>query len=372
MLDAETLDRLTEAEAPVLSVYLSRPMQVNPSARLTDLLRPIREAAAESEHREEKAVRQALRSVMELSWRLETEPAPGVAIFATNGEVSYETLPGEVWDVAMLADAPYLRPLRALPEPTVTLIATTDRRRADIFVKRDGEMTPAGVVEEETGHKANYGGWKGLAEHGARNAAEEMARRHFDRVAERFFEMHKSEPVTWVAIGGHQDQVERACRSPAPLPAEAHARHLRDRPGDGDPAHGQGGSRPHSKGRRGPQSPGGGRPAPGRLRGAGIPWPGVSTRSWQRSISAAVDLLGVAGTRPEPGVVCSRCGWIGRKGSRCPVCGGATRDHPDIAAEAIERVIASGGKARPVWPRARRSMSAGAAALLRFPLPVID
>ena len=51
MIDAETLDRLAEAEAPVLSVYLSRPMQVNPSARLTDLLRPIREAAAEGDHR---------------------------------------------------------------------------------------------------------------------------------------------------------------------------------------------------------------------------------------------------------------------------------------------------------------------------------
>ena len=38
MLDAETLDRLAEAEAPVLSVYLSRPMQVNP-------LRPARRPA---------------------------------------------------------------------------------------------------------------------------------------------------------------------------------------------------------------------------------------------------------------------------------------------------------------------------------------
>ncbi len=104
--------------------------------------------------------------------------------------------------------APTCDRLRALPEPTVTLVATTDRRRADIFIKRGGEVTPAGVVEEEAGHKANYGGWKGLAEHGARNAAEEIARRHFDRVAERFFEMHKSDPVTWVAIGGHQDQVE--------------------------------------------------------------------------------------------------------------------------------------------------------------------
>ena len=370
MLDAETLDRLAEAEAPVLSVYLSRPMQVNPSARLADLLRPIREAAAGSEHREEKAVRQALRSVMELSWRLETEPAPGIAIFATNGEVTYETLPGEVWDVAVLADAPYLRPLRALPEPTVTLVATTDRRRADIFVKRGGEVTPAGVVEEETGHKANYGGWKGLAEYGARNAAEEMARRHFDRVAERFFEMHKSDPVTWVAIGGHQDQVEE-------LAGHLHPYLQKRMLGTFviDPSM----ATPHAVKEAVATLEASARAANAQavadqlLAGSGsgetVAW-GLDQVLAAVNL-AAIDLLGVAGTAPEPGVVCSRCGWIGRKGSRCPVCGGETRRHPDIAAEAIERVIASGGRLVQLAEGSPID-EAGAAALLRFPLPVID
>ena len=370
MIDAETLARLTEAEAPVLSVYLSRPMQVNPSARLTDLLRPIREAAVESEHREEKAVRQALNSVMELSWRLETEPAPGVAIFATNGEVSYEALPGEVWDVAMLADAPYLRPLRALPEPTVTLIATTDRRRADIFMKRDGEMTPAGVVEEETGHKANYGGWKGLAEHGARNAAEEMARRHFDRVAERFFEMHKAEPVTWVAIGGHQGQVDEVAGHLHPYLRQRMLGTFVIDPTSATPhTVKEAVSALEAAARASKAQAVAEQLVAGSESGDTVAW-GLDQVLAAANI-AAIELLAVAGTRPEPGVVCSSCGWIGRKRSRCPVCGAATIDHPDIAAEAIERVIASGGRLVSL-AEGTPVDGAGAAALLRFPLPVID
>ncbi len=368
MIDAETLDRLAEAEAPVLSVYLSRPMQVNPSARLTDLLRPIREAAAEGEHREEKAIRQAVRSVLDLSWRLETEPAPGVAIFATNGEVSYEALPGEVWDVAMLADTPYLRPIRALPEPTVTLVATTDRRRADIFVKRDGEMEPAGVVEEETGHKANYGGWKGLAEHGARKAAEEMARRHFDRVAERFFEMHKGDPVTWVAIGGHQGQVEELAGHLHPYlrermlgtfvidPATATAHIVKEAVTTLEEAARDRNSRAVAE-----------QLAAGSESGQTVAW-GIDQVLAAANL-AAIDLLAIAGTQPEPGVVCPACRWIGRGTKRCPVCGTETRHHPDIAAEAIERVIGSGG--RLVYLPDGSPVD-GAAASLRFPLPVVD
>ena len=369
MIDAETLDRLTEAEAPVLSVYLSRPMQVNPSARLTDLLRPIREAAAGGDdHSREKVVRQAMKSVMDLSWRLETEQAPGVAIFATNGEMSYEPLPGEVWDVAVLADGPYLRPIRALPASTVTLVATTDRRHADIFIKRGGELTPAGVVEEEAGHKANYGGWKGLAEHGARNAAEEIARRHFDRVAERFFEMHKTDPVTWVAIGGHQGQVEEAAGHLHPYlaermigtfvidPATATAHTVKEAVAALEEA-----ARTRSSQAVSDQL------VAGSESGQSVAW-GLDQVVTAANL-AAVELLAVVGTKPEPGVVCPACGWIGRKEGSCPVCGADTRHHPDIAAEAIERVIGSGGR---LVQLPEGSPIDGAAAMLRFPLPVVD
>jgi hypothetical protein len=53
------------------------------------------------------------------------------------------------------------------------------------------------------------------------------------------------------------------------------------------------------------------------------------------------------------------------------VCGAATHNHPDIAAEAIERVIASGGR---LVSLAEGSPVDGAvaAALLRFPLPAVD
>ena len=46
--------------------------------------------------------------------------------------------------------------------------------------------------------------------------------------------------------------------------------------------------------------------------------------------------------------------------------------HPDIAAEAIERVIASGGRLVQLDEGLPLIDEAGAAALLRFPLPVID
>ena len=96
----------------------------------------------------------------------------------------------------------------------------------------------------------------------------------------RFFEMHKSDPVTWVAIGGHQDQVEE-------LAGHLHPYLQKRMLGTFviDPAKRR---RPTRSARvatleasaASRQRPGGGRPAPCPLLVRGKPWPGVSTRSW--------------------------------------------------------------------------------------------
>ena len=190
----------------------------------------------------------------------------------------------------MLADTPYLRPMRALPESTVTLVATTDRRRADIFVKRDGEMTPAGVVEEEAGHKANYGGWKGLAEHGARNAAEEMARKALRSCRRAVLRDAQDRSGDMGGDRGSPGPGRGACRAPPPVPPGADDRNFCDRPGDGH--------RPSREGSRGDSRRGGTEPKFQAVadqlvlaRKPGRSWPGVSTRSsqppiWPRSISS--------------------------------------------------------------------------------------
>jgi hypothetical protein len=367
-----SLDWLTPFDhvaTPIVSLYLSAPAGSNASARLGDLLRPVRELAENHglPHDDAMSLRSAVKALLGMAPRLEVDPAPAVAVFAADGMVEYRQVDGSVWDVAMVGSAPYLRPLRVIPDPPRTGVAVTDRRRAEIFIKVGTTIQLVDRIEEAPGHKANYGGWHGLDEHRARNAAEEIARRHYELVAGRLFDLHKEDPLTWVTVGGHQEQVDEFVPHlhtyvkellidtfvvdphtvTAPMVRERvelleRTTRQRDEVALVDQFLG---------------SAGAGAP---RARGLGEVLAAVN-------LKAVADLL-VAGTFTREGAVCP-CGWLGRIGDECRVCGGSPQRRDDIVAEAIERVLADGGVVRQLTA-ASPIDAMGVAATLRFPFPV--
>ncbi|MGW2191717.1 hypothetical protein ACWCSH_05130, partial [Streptosporangium sp. NPDC001682] len=83
---------------------------------------------------------------------------------------------------------------------------------------------------------------------------------------------------------------------------------------------------------------------------------------------AAIDTLLIQDGAEVPGVLCDESGWLARSGQTCPLCGGATRQVPDVLDELTETVINEGGSVEHVAVDTQLKDHVTAAAL-RFPLP---
>jgi hypothetical protein len=85
---------------------------------------------------------------------------------------------------------------------------------------------------------------------------------------------------------------------------------------------------------------------------------------------ARVHTLAYAASASTPGAECSTCGWMmpGRVGARCPRCGGALIEAPDLVQRLISQVLLSGGRVEEVRGPAQAMLEEreGLAALLRY------
>ncbi len=79
----------------------------------------------------------------------------------------------------------------------------------------------------------------------------------------------------------------------------------------------------------------------------------------------AVDHMVVAGPFAKSGVQCDQCGWLGRMGTACPVCGSPLFEVSDVVAAAMEATVEAGGKVSIVSVASRLDAQ-GVAALTRF------
>jgi hypothetical protein len=81
----------------------------------------------------------------------------------------------------------------------------------------------------------------------------------------------------------------------------------------------------------------------------------------------AVQLLLINDQSEAAGRRCDNCGWLGRAGDPCPVCGRNTRAVPDVIDEMAAAVVDAGGSVEQVDAEtALREYLV--AALLRFPV----
>lgn len=374
-MQIDRIRQFANSTYPVLSVYLNRignPRdRTSVSARLTDLLRPIREMGEADVLTREAAMslRADVKAIQGMADRLETDPASAVAMFACDGAglFEYVPLPRPAWDVARVGNRPYLRPLRATAASYRSAAVVLDRRRSVVYRKVGDDFEEYGEVIEEAVRKSNYGGFSGYSERGVRSHADAVAQRHFKETADLVFRLFQESGLDFLFLGGHQETIEEAANHLHPYVKERISGSFIIDPHTMSPAI----VREHVAGLE--------EKAISAMQSAriqelldtvGSGGPAVlGIANVLAAVNAkAVDRLIVSGTFAKEGAVCEGCGWLSRNGSRCPVCGSGTHRTDDVVAEIIEATLAERGE---VLQASVASALDGQAigAILRFPLP---
>ena len=98
---ADPIAELRSPSGALISVYLGRPSPGGMTALLTDLLRPVREAAEDKDRPVQKSVRADVERIHDYAERLEGATAPGYA----DGAAALEVLDDEVLTLTLTLDA---------------------------------------------------------------------------------------------------------------------------------------------------------------------------------------------------------------------------------------------------------------------------
>ena len=374
-MQVDRIRQFTNDTFPVLSVYVNRvgtPRdRTSMGARLTELLRPIREVAERGglSHEAAMSLRSDVKTIQNLADRIDADPAPAVAVFSCHGAdwSEYESLNKAVWDVARIGNRAYLRPLRVAETEFRSAAVIFEPRRSVLFVKAGEVFQEYGEVVEEAVRKSNYGGFGGYEERGVRSHADAVVQRHFKETADLVFRLFQEDGFDFLFVGGHQEAIDEGTKllhpyvkdrvagsfvidshtmTPALVRdqtvaleetaiAELEAdrvRELLDTVGAGGPA----------------------------VLGIADVLAAVNAR--------AIDRLIVSGSFTKEGAVCDSCGWLSRNGTSCPICGSGTRKTDDLVDEIIEATIGESGEVLQVSIASALDQKA-IGALLRFPLP---
>ncbi len=373
-MQVDQIRQFTNATFPVLSVYLNRvgtPRdRTSTGARLTELLRPVREVAESGglSHEAAMSLRADVKTVQSLGDRIDADPS-SAAIFLCNGAdwFHYVSVNRPVWDVARIGNRAYLRPLRVAETQVRSAAVIFDPRRSVVFVKHGDEFDEYGEVVEESVRKSNYGGFAGYEERGVRNHADAVVQRQYKETADLVFRLFQKEGFDYLFLGGHQESIDEGSKLLHP--------YVKDRLGGSfvidthtmTPAlikdHLIGLEKAAVADREATR-------VQELLDTAGAGGPAVlGISSVLAAVNAkAIDRLIVSGSFTKEGAVCESCGWLSRNGTSCPVCGSATRPTEDLVDEIIEATISESGEVLQVSIASALDQKA-IGAVLRFPLP---
>ena len=329
-------------------------------------LKPLRAAADERERSVAKELKAICDRVHDLAPRIDAEPAPAVAVFASADAFEYLPLRVQVWDVATVGPRPYLRPLRALPDPLHVGVVVADRERAYVFDTEDGEVESLGEPIEADRGKDNFGGFSGYEEHRVRGRAQEETARMLEEAASVLFEHHRHRPFDMLALGGHTETLEELIPHLHAYLRELPLHRFVVDPHTMTPAiikrHVTAGVEAYRRS----QEEAVVEDVLARL-GSGDGAVAGTSGVLKATNARAVERLVVTGRFERPGVLCDACGCLGRNGDTCPVCGASLFEAADVLGPAMEAVLAAGGEAFQVSVASPLDVH-GAAATLRFPV----
>jgi hypothetical protein len=378
MITAETIDRVTQFDGgklPVVSVYVGLDLQPQErrsvSTRTSSLLHNIRPMA--KDHSLDREVRLSVRGDVE---RIETElmqerPKPGaVAVFSCSGKDFYEEieLPRRVRDRIMVDATPWVRPLLAvLDEYHRTCILILDKEMSRTWELYQEELNETSEVLDRALRKPDYAGWHGLEEYRVRNKEEELAKKHFRKVATVLDDFYRAGRFDLLAIGGHDHEVpvfqeflpQRLRGSVAgTFTIDPQTTTIGDIRASAEAVVDQ---YERNEDRNGVAE------VFEKAAARGNAVVGLERSLWAGSVAAIQRLL-IQEDATAPGVVCDESGWLAESGDTCIICGQPTRKTDDVIDELAQAVIDNGGTVEHVIADTPLRDYL-AAADLRYPLP---
>jgi len=365
---ADPIAELRSPSGSLISVYLSRPSPGGMTALLTDLLRPLRDAAESRERSVQKSVRADAERIHAHAADLEADNAPAYAIFASDldGLFTLESLGHLVPNVSALGPRPYLRPLRAAPRAFRVGVLVADRSQARVFVASGDlvdELTPPLLADIG---KPNYGGFSGYEEHTVRGRADEVSTRMWRDAATVLLESHQKRPLDYLAIGGHGETIDEIARALHPYLERLHRAAFQARPQTQSLHSIRVQLAEHAEEVRRHRESDLARQVCDTAWSDGLAVLGL-TPALSACNAQAVDTLVVAGEFRRPGSICNSCGFLARSGDRCPLCGSPMFEVDDIVAAAMEAVVEAGGSIQQILVSSPLDTH-GVGALTRFPL----
>jgi peptide subunit release factor 1 (eRF1) len=374
MITADTVSRIRHFAGdglPVVSLYArvdpgnsSRDLRARVSSLLDEVRALAKDAAVDRGHRlslrgDIARIKDALATQ---NWR------PGaMAIFACTGRGLYDEvpLPHPVADRITVDTTPYVRPMLAvLEEHERSCVAVVDRATAWLGELYQDEVRELGRIRDPGLRKPNYAA--GLAEDRVRNKAEEMAKRHYRRVAAQLTQLLSRGEYELLIVGGHDHEVPEFLQQ---LPHELQSRvastfridpstavlaDIRSIAGEFVQRH----ERDRDQQLVSDVLT---KAATGGLATLGLPG-----CLWAGSVGAIQTLL-IQDGAAAAGVVCDQSSWLALSGEICPVCGNFTRRTPDVIDELTQLVMDAGGAIHHIAPDQLGDHSSCAG--LRFPLP---
>jgi peptide chain release factor subunit 1 len=374
----EQIDRIIRFDGdglPVVSLYVGVEPDSSPQSdgevhtRVNSLLDPIRTLSKDRslDHDARVSIRDDLERLIRAStaerW------APGMmAIFTCSGRDFFEevSLPRSIRDRVVTDVTPWIRPMLAvLDEYHRMCVVIADDATAQVWELYLREIREVERFRDPALNKPDYA--YGMAEYGVHNKVEELAKRHYRRVATTLNDVFRIEGFDLLAVGGHPHEVsnfidflprdlrgriagtftiDASTATPADVRSSAEA--IMDRY-EQDEERSLVAEIVEAVAER---------------RRAAL---GVEPCLWAGTV-AAIQKLAIQEGAEVPGVVCDRDGWMALSGAKCPLCGEATRATADVLEELVEVVIDGSGSVEHVRVDTElRQHKAGAR--LRFPLP---
>jgi hypothetical protein len=364
-MDIDSIAGLRSPEGSLISLYVDQGPGL--SARVTDLLKPIRERSEQGPRNQMLSVRADAERLSSLTVKMARDPAAGFAVFAAGGDGILEVVPLSkgVGDVAVLGIHPYVRPLRVMRAPLHGVAVVMERSMVDIYELVDDGLVGPQRMESDQG-KRNWGGFRGFDEVNVRQHAEEEVGHMLKAAAEWMFRRHQEASFDFVALGGHHSTFEAMVPHLHPYLAQLPRHTFVVDPNTLTSAEvlanlRNGAEASHH--RHDEELVGSLIEAPHRGAAAALGTPSVLAGVNLK----AVEHLVISGPFAKPGVECLSCGWLARSGDRCSSCQQPLVEVDDVFGPAIERVLEASGQVTQVLTASPLD-TYGAGALLRFPI----
>lgn len=369
---ADPIAELRSAEGALISMYMERPSPGGFSALIADLGRDVREIARTRDRVVQKSVEADIQRIRGEAERFEVEAVPAYAVFASSVNAIYQIKPlaHPVPSNSTLGSRPYLRPLRAEPRPSRTAILVADRTGARVFVGFEGSITEIGPPLNADPGKSNFGGFAGYEEHTVRGRADEVATRMWREAGARLLDSHQDAPFDSIVIGCHDETLDDIRNQLHPYlrnlphgnfpvsPSEVSITRLRHEVDEQNRSIREDREIALVSDLMASAS---------RGTGAVI---GLADTLHAANLQGVADLV-VAGSFSRPGVMCPACGFLGRDGSLCEVCGTGLHEVADVVASLIDATVESGGVVHQVVVGSALDRD-GVGALTRFDIGGLD